>query len=310
MSWNDDRISVLFACNENYVQHAAACIASLTVNNPGVKFDILVASTQDMPRGVARLEKTFSAVANIRLRTRTCPIPKDIKLPLPYHLTPETYLRFWIGELFPNQSRALYLDPDVVALRPIDELWNTDLDGRTVAAVPIPNSSRPAELGMPKGSPFFNAGVMLFDLDAWRARSYQRRCLDFLAENQEKALDGDQGILNLCLFDDWKVLPHHWNVISMFYYTYHDLKLSAEEVANIQRNAAIVHFNGASKPWSYFSNHPRKDEYWKYLKMTSSRSSSPPTSLSPSLRPPASSASARASWSRPSSCSWTRRRPA
>jgi lipopolysaccharide biosynthesis glycosyltransferase len=30
----------------------------------------------------------------------------------------------------------------------------------------------------------------------------------------------------------------------------------------------IIHFNGSSKPWSYFSDHPRRDEYEKYLQMT------------------------------------------
>ena len=40
---------------------------------------------------------------------------------------------------------------------------------------------------------------------------------------------------------------------------------------------AIIHFNGGSKPWSYFCDHPRQAEYQQYLRMTEWRDYVPPT---------------------------------
>jgi hypothetical protein len=46
------------------------------------------------------------------------------------------------------------------------------------------------------------------------------------------------------------------------------LPLDRAEIEAIRRNAQIIHFNGGSKPWSYFCDHPRRAEYEKYLRMT------------------------------------------
>ena len=128
---------------------------------------------------------------------------------------------------------------------------------------------------MPAGSLFFNAGVLLFDLDAWRAHDYRGVCLRYLSEHPEKALDSDQDILNLCLIGDWVPMPFKWNVISAFYFPWHDLQLSAAEIGEVHRQAQIIHFNGGTKPWSYNSAHPRRADYWKYLRLTAWRNTRP-----------------------------------
>jgi lipopolysaccharide biosynthesis glycosyltransferase len=261
-------VPVLFACDLNYLQHAVACIASLLANNREMHFDVLLVGTQDLAPSAARIHRSFAAEPRITLRIEKFAIPEGFSYPRHHRFTVETYIRFWIGELFPNAHRALYLDPDIIVTAGITELWNTDLKGRTLAAVPIPGSTRPALHGFPPGSLYFNAGVMLMDLDQWRAHGYRDACLKYLAEHPEAAIDADQDILNICLRTDWVPLPFYWNVISPFYFLSHDLQLSPAEIEQVRREARIIHFNGDSKPWSYFSRHPRRAEYWKYLRLT------------------------------------------
>ena len=96
-----------------------------------------------------------------------------------------------------------------------------------------------------------------------------------LTKETEKVIDADQDILNLCLEGDWTALPYYWNVISPFFVHMHDLGLPESETAAIRRDARIIHFNGMSKPWSYMSRHPRRAEYWKYLRLTEWRDYTP-----------------------------------
>jgi lipopolysaccharide biosynthesis glycosyltransferase len=269
------RIPVLFASDLNYLQHTAACIASLVENNPGYHFDVVLTTTDDFTGVAAKFYRSFEGNANISLRIENFKVPSSLYFPLPNHLTLETYIRFWIADLFKDYGRALYLDPDIIVLGGIAEIWDTKLQGRAIAAVPIPGSVKPAYHGMPAGSLYFNAGVMLFDLDVWRARGYRDVCLEFLRKNPGKATDGDQDILNICLMNDWVPLPFKWNVISPFYYAWYDMGLAPAEIDEVRRDARIIHFNGASKPWSYFSVHPRRAEYWKYLRMTEWRDARP-----------------------------------
>jgi lipopolysaccharide biosynthesis glycosyltransferase len=252
----------------------AACIASILQNNRVEYFDVLIVSTEKM-MSPDRIVRSYENNNRIRLRFEEFQLPSNLLFPLKSRFTLETYIRFWIGDFFQEHDRALYLDPDIIVTGSIAELWNTDLLGRAVGAVPIPGSTRPALIGMAPDALYFNAGVMLFDLNAWRRRQYCDLCLRCLKENPEKAIDADQDILNLCLANDWLSLPFRWNAITPFYLPWHDLQLTAAEIEEVRAEARIIHFNGTAKPWSYIGNHPLSEEYWKYLRLTEWRNARP-----------------------------------
>jgi lipopolysaccharide biosynthesis glycosyltransferase len=82
--------------------------------------------------------------------------------------------------------------------------------------------------------------------------------------------------LNACFHDRRKRLEYKWNVIRPFFREPSTLPLPRYELEVVCREARIIHFNGSLKPWSYFSDHPRKDEYERYLRMTEWRDFVPP----------------------------------
>jgi lipopolysaccharide biosynthesis glycosyltransferase len=176
-----------------------------------------------------------------------------------------------VRELMPGRSRVLYLDPDIIATGPLEELWTVPLGTNVLAAVPIPNSSRVSEHNMPEGSLFFNAGVLVIDVDAWEQRHYRDRCINYLIKHPERALDADQDILNLVLIGDWLPLDYKWNLINPFWRRHansHDLKMMEAEVRTILADARLIHFNGQHKPWFYMDNHPRRQDYFDALAQT------------------------------------------
>ncbi len=177
-------ISILFAYSANYAQHGAACIASI-LRNTTSNLEVIVATTGDPEAFAPKLRESFKDEKRLDLRVIRFEIP-PAAFPTPYYITKEAYIRFWAPDLFPNRSRVLYMDSDIIVAGPLDELWSMDLQGRALGAVEIPNSSRPAEHGMPPGSLYFNSGVLLFDLDAWRARDYTNRCIQYLSKYPER----------------------------------------------------------------------------------------------------------------------------
>lgn len=263
-------ISILFAYSANYAQHGAACIASI-IRNTTARLEIVVATAGDPAEFAHKLRDSFKDEKRLDLTVRRFDPPPTEAFPTPYYITKEAYIRFWAQDLFPDRSRVLYLDSDIIVVGPLEELWTMDLQGKALGAVEIPNSSRPAEHGMPPGSLYFNSGVLLMDLDRWRAQDYTRRCLEYLRDNPEKAHDADQDILNLVLIDDWLPLDYKWNAINPFFRPSHDLGLSQQVIDRVKSEARIIHYNGISKPWVYLDNHPRQRDYFDNLSQTNWR---------------------------------------
>jgi lipopolysaccharide biosynthesis glycosyltransferase len=261
--------STLFCVNAGYAQHLAACLVSLLSNNSDRFFDIVVGFTGELGASEGKLRRSVERYGNLSLRLVPFAPPPAMDLPIRAHYSIDIYSRLWVDHFFPAEvERVLYLDADILVVGKIDELCDIDLKGNIVGAVSIPNSDRGAYLGIPAEYAYFNSGVMVFDLTAWRRERIGDRILDYVRANPERLIDPDQDALNACLYDRRLSLGYGWNVISPFFYDDHPLRIPASDRITAMRDARIIHFNGASKPWSYLCRHPRKDEYYAYLKDT------------------------------------------
>lgn len=271
------RIPTLLCFNESYAQHGAVCMVSLLENNKDLFFDFVIVSTRRLGSGEEKLHRTLRHYNNCTLRIVQFSEAASGMLPLRIHYSVETYTRMWVSEFFPAEvERVLYLDGDMVAVASIRELWDTSLGDAILGAVTIPGSTRCAHLGLPEKFGYFQSGVLLIDLKRWRGEAVFTRCIDWIGHHHEKIVDADQDVLNACLYDRRHAVPFVWNVIAPFYFNYHALGISDSELQAVRRNARIIHFNGANKPWFYLNRHPRRSEYWKYLQFTEWRDYVPP----------------------------------
>jgi lipopolysaccharide biosynthesis glycosyltransferase len=271
-------IRILLCCDPGYFQHLGVLLTSLLQHNRGTFFDVVLVSRTPPGQDEAKLRRSIDSYDNCRLTVQVFHPPSDMRLPLRVHYTIDTYTRLWVADFFPpDVERILYLDCDMIVTGDIAELWQTDLGGNTIGAVSIPGSARSEALEIPEQFGYFNAGVMLIDLPRWRATRTFDRIIEFIRHNSHKLRDADQDALNACLYGERKPLSYVWNVISLFYYREgHQFGLSDAVLDEIVTNAKIVHFNGAWKPWMYMDIHPRKQDYYEYLKMTEWRDYQPP----------------------------------
>ncbi len=266
-----DPVNILLCTNALFLQHAAVCLTSLLANSPESFFDIVIVRRPTEELDEAKLRRSLTPFPNHSLSFREFTIPPDLLLPLnpAAHYTIDTYTRLWVEEFFPaNVSRVLYLDADMVVVGSIEPLWTVDLDGALLGTVDIPGSDRGVtRLGMSMEDGYFNAGMLVIDLEQWRATRAAEAVLEYIRLNPERVLY-DQDALNACFHGHRKRLDYKWNVIWPFYREPSRLPLEHAELERVRREALIVHFNGGSKPWSYFCDHPRKADYEKYLRMT------------------------------------------
>ena len=124
-----------------------------------------------------------------------------------------TFFRLLIGELLEKESRAIYLDADTIVNLDIRELWEREIPDSGLAAVSDIVMQGMVTLSVVRGlverEHYFNAGVLLMDLDRFRSIDhFVQRSVDILAEYQPEAFDQD--ILNH-FFPLSNVLPERFN---------------------------------------------------------------------------------------------------
>lgn len=187
-----------------------------------------------------------------------------------------TYFRLLGAELLPmTVSRVLYLDSDLIVNGDLSSLWSIDLSNAAVAVVtdraPLVES-RPNELQYPLAAGYFNAGVLLVNIDYWRANKISRQCISYLEKHHNVLRYHDQDVLNVVLFDKKIMLPLEYNFQKDFLRNDSYKYECAEFQATILKTSAkptVIHYSGKLKPWSvaYYGNPYYK--VWKSYKRLS-----------------------------------------
>lgn len=186
--------------------------------------------------------------------------------PVNGHATVATYFRLLLPELLPmSVNRVIFIDSDTVITDSLGSLWNLDLQGKSIAAVAEHRISC-KDHGHEFGS-YFNAGIMLADLQKWRQSSLLERGRTFANAHPDRMRHWDQDVLNHVFKNDWIAIPDRWNACPHLFgltpeYKDYDYVFTDDE-REAQSNPAIVHFAGPGpvKPWNSQCKHIYKDHY-------------------------------------------------
>ncbi len=178
-----------------------------------------------------------------------------------YHVTLPTYFRYKIGSIFKDISKILYIDCDIIVKKSLSPLFKIDLKDNFFAMVPDAESQKEAErLGLKK---YFNAGVMLMNLDLWRQEDLETKLFDYSKNNQKTILWQDQDVINIVCGGRIKELKNDWN----FQFFLYDFTTYSELVKKF-KDVSILHLAGRFKPWIEPFEHPVFEEYYYYLSFT------------------------------------------
>ncbi len=263
-------INLLFSANRAYAPYLSAALTSVRHNLGRDASLHVTVLTRDLPPHEVGWPNRRSGD---ELRCLPPDIPAQTSLPIrgTDHVSVETYYRLFLDSVFdPSVTRVVYLDADLVVLGDLSRLNDLDLQGKTVAAAldihvrEWANVPYLATVG-PAGAPYFNAGVLVIDLAAWRARGVGRRALAFLAEARDRVSYWDQDALNHALRDDWLELDPRWNRTSHYWeqLTAGSLPFPTE-IASQLAHPYVVHFASGRKPWQEY-RHPDRRVFDRYV---------------------------------------------
>lgn len=275
-------MNVVYASNDNYARHLGVSMCSLFDSNR--KERRICVYILSVGLGAESRDK-LNAIAKIYGREIVYIELNDLNERFAGEVDTgrfdiSTLGRLFIGELLPETvKRIIYLDCDTVVVRGIGAMWRTDLGGNVVGAVQEPTIYREVkeDIGLSETDPYFNAGVLLIDLEEWRRSDAGKQMLKLYEERNGKLFANDQDLINCILKGKIKNLMPSFNFFPNYrYFHYKNLvrmagsyrAVSREELRKAKRHPAIIHYMGDERPWKAGNlNHYRR-AYEIYLDKT------------------------------------------
>ncbi|WJS85849.1 glycosyltransferase [Paracoccus sp. TOH] len=231
--------AVAIACDAAYLPYAATPALALAAR-PGRDYDVLIGSPDplDLPASLSR-----AGIGQVAARDEAL----AEALPLDARRSLASYMGVFLGHaLAGHYRRILVLDADILYERGDPaRLMRADMLGRAVAAVrdnrqwrsPQRRVAEFRKLGEP-AHPYFNAGVVMIDTEAFAAQDLPARLAGF-ARQHLRGLGRDQALLNGTLKGDWAEISPLWN----WQFTWASSHLTS------MADPCLIHFIGPAKPW-------------------------------------------------------------
>lgn len=261
-------ITVALAFDDKYMPHGSTTIASLLSNcDGGDEFRIIVLDTGLSSESRSRLKTLVESKAKLDI----VEVSENLIGHLPSHKhAVSTYARLFLADLVPELRRVIYLDSDVLVLGSLRPMWETCLGDSVCGVVqdamcqmsPLRNDAD--NLPNVDTRRYFNAGVMLIDLDKWQSFSVKGRTLEVIDEMRERLRHSDQDALNVVLAGKVKFLHPKWNFQIPLFWPIKNGFSYESDWHEAQLSPVIVHFTTSRKPWLFGNCVPFKRVYWKY----------------------------------------------
>ena len=155
---------LLFTINENYVSVLETCIRSILRFPCEEGYDLYILHGQ-LPETVQQ-KLIQNTAENARFHFISVPDTAFSDFPQNTRYPKTMYYRLLAAEFLPETlDRVLYLDPDIIVIRPLEELYHMSFNGNLFCGAThvrkFLTRLNGARLQMPEDAPYLNSGVLL-----------------------------------------------------------------------------------------------------------------------------------------------------
>ena len=246
-------MNILVTLNSGYLKPLCVMLKSLFTSHPDTHFEVYV------------LNKSLSCEDFEFLKTKLSGynyLIHDIKVddsmlkdaPVTDRYPHEMYYRIFAAQFLPeNVEKILYLDPDLVILKNLDNLYNIKLGDNYFAAASHVGKAlqkfNEIRLQIDNKGPYINSGVMLMNIKLLRQQQNYSAVFEYIEKNRHILFLPDQDIISAVYSDKIITIdPYIYNMTER-------LLNSPKSLVNnidfnwVDKNSAIVHYCGRNKPW-------------------------------------------------------------
>ena len=183
----ESSVRLVMSCDARYVVPLAVTLRSLCrwhrESQPMLAYVLFDGVDEAIQRRV-----TASVGTGIRIHWIPAALEATAGLPIGHHFSRAVFAKITLGTALPADARrVVYLDADILVRRPIDPLFRVELGAASVGAVVDTLAGTVAHpggvkawrtVGLDGRTRMVNAGVLVVDLDRWRAANLDRRLIE------------------------------------------------------------------------------------------------------------------------------------
>ncbi len=259
----NNTIPVFYAGDDHFIKYAVVSIYSLIQNaSPERRYHLHFLHTgvsEERKQEVLALQREYFEISFDDV-TEYLQTISD-KLPIRDYYSKTTYYRLFIAEMFPEYSKAIYLDADTIVQGDISKLYDVDIQNAYVGACheqvmiqeDVFGTYVERVIGISRYN-FFNAGMLLINCEQFRVSFVLDKFIDYL-HYYDFVVTQDEDYLNLICKDHVYWLDQRWNT-EMF-----------GEIPYPIEQANILHYIMTSKPWHY-ADCRNGSIFWDYARHT------------------------------------------
>lgn len=275
-------MKVMYTCDNNYVWLMGISTISLFENNKEIEdLKVYLLGENISEENKSELKKIGEAYGR---EVEVIDVPK---LNIPPSLVSarwplSAFTRLFSGVILPaDVERILYLDCDTIISGDISELENVEFNGNIAMGVKdCISGTYKQNVGLDSNSPYINAGVILFDMDALRKVNINVEIESYMKKYEKLINYADQDILNGMFKGKIGELNPKYDVMTIdAVHTYEEIQMlrrptnfySKEQLEQAVSNPAIIHYTTNMlivRPWFNNTDHPFATEFRKYMALS------------------------------------------
>ena len=261
---NKPIIPIFFASDDNYVPFLAVSIKSLLDNASQDYFYKIYILTEGISKSNEERLKNYatdnSEIIFVDLSSYILKIRDRLSSTLRDYYTESIFYRIFIAALYPEYSKAIYLDCDIVVLGDISKFYNIDLGDNILGAINddviVTNDAFRHYSNYGVGveySKYFNSGVLVMNLDEFRKQQIQQRFIYLLIKYNFETAAPDQDYLNVLCYNKVHYIDKSWDKMPVG--------------GDYDGELNLIHYNNFRKPW-YYDDVQYGEYFWEYARKT------------------------------------------
>ncbi|EAJ7843419.1 glycosyltransferase family 8 protein, partial [Campylobacter jejuni] len=275
-------IPIVFSCDANYFSYLTVVLQSIKEkSSENYNYDIYILHNK-LDKSLTQKLINYIQAENFSIKfvdiSRILNLLKSqIQFYTALFFSEATYYRFFIPKIFKEFKKIIYLDTDIIVKQDLNLLYSIDFDKPLAAAKCMIFSQvkqadhRITKLKMKQPENYFQAGVMVYNIQKCLKMDFTQKCLNKLQELKDPPLV-DQDVLNAVFEGDIHYISLKWNCLWNVSYRIPNFKILyskdfLKDYQEAERDPYIIHYCDYFKPWN--SPHlPKADIWWHYARQT------------------------------------------